>query len=463
MTKKFFVIITALLLVGITFADETGISQKELKALTGSVKLEGKNRMLFNAVTNNSIRDLAVDREVMNHYNTLVNYKLEVDGITDQKSTGRCWLFAALNIMRPGVKEKFNLKSFEFSQNYLFFYDKLEKANMFLDAMIELRNEDLQDRNVQELIGDPIPDGGWWNYAVALIEKYGAVPKSIMPETNNSEASRQMNSLIGKMLKHDAMELRNMAAEGASVKQLQAKKETMMKHIYRILVLTLGKPVDEFDWRYEDKDGKILTKQFTPKTFYKEAVDLDLSDYVTVLEHPVYDFNDHYTIEYCRNMSNMSDMNFVNIPAKDFKAWTKKAMVDGLPIWFAATAGQGMNRTNGIMDPDLYDYETLFDIDITFTKHESIRYGWGIPNHAMVLVGMDTTDTGETQKWLVENSWGTDSGDKGYYTMSDDWFDRYVFNVILPKKYLPKDIQKLLDKKPQQIPSWDPMREAFLK
>src|SRR6056297_921958 len=162
MSKKIFVLFTALLLVNIVLADEMGLSQKELKALSGSVKLEGKNSLLFNAVTNNSIQELYVD------------------GITDQKSTGRCWLFAALNIMRPGVKEKFNLKSFDFSQNYLFFYDKLEKANMFLDAMIELRKEDLQDRNVQELIGDPIPDGGWWNYAVALIEKYGAVPKSIM-------------------------------------------------------------------------------------------------------------------------------------------------------------------------------------------------------------------------------------------------------------------------------------------
>jgi bleomycin hydrolase len=463
MTKKFFALFFAFLLTAVAFGEEMGLSQKQLKDLSNSVKLEGKNRMLFNAVTNNSIRDLAVDREVMNNYNTLVNYKLDAKGITDQKSTGRCWLFAALNIMRPGVMEKFNLSSFEFSQNYLFFYDKLEKANMFLDAMIELRDEDLQDRNVQELINDPIPDGGWWNYAVALIEKYGAVPKSIMPETKNSEASREMNSLIGKMLKHDAMTLRKLAAGGASVKELTAKKEMMMKQVYRILVLTLGKPVEEFDWRYEDKDEKILTKHFTPQDFYKEAVDIDLNEYVTVLEHPVYDFNDHYTIEYCRNMSNMADMNFVNITSKEFKAWTKAAMVDGLPIWFAATSGPGMNRENGIMDPDLHDYETLFDIDITFSKHDAIRYGWGIPNHAMVLVGMDTTETGDTRKWLVENSWGTDSGDKGYYTMNDTWFDRYVFNVILPKKYLPEDVRKLLDKKTKTIPSWDPMREAFLE
>ncbi len=461
MVKKIMLIVLSLAIIAV--AGEEGIGQKELETMSRKVKLEGKNRLLYNAVTNNKISDLAVDREVYDSYNTLVNYKLDVKGITDQKSTGRCWLFAALNVMRPGVIEKYDLAKFEFSQNYLFFYDKLEKANMFLDAMIELQDEDLQDRNVQELIGDPIPDGGWWNYAVALIEKYGVVPKSVMPETNNSEASHQMNSILSKMLKHNAMELRQLAAQGKSNRQLKARKREMMATVYRILVLTLGKPMAEFDWRYETTGGKITTAHFTPQEFYNTAVGIDLSQYITLLEHPVYEFNEHYTIEYCRNMSNMSDMNFLNIRATEFKAWTKAALLDSLPIWFAATAGQGMNRENGIMNPELYDYETLLDVDMTFSKGDAIKYGLGIPNHAMVLVGMDTTQSGTPQKWLVENSWGTDSGDAGYYTMSDSWFDRYVFNVILPKQYIPEDKLRLLDRKAKQIPSWDPMREAFLK
>ncbi len=451
------------MLISITFGEEQGLSKQQIQNLDKSVKLEGKNRLLYNAITNNSIKDLAVNREVLNNYSTLVNYKLNVKGITNQKSTGRCWMFAALNIMRPEVVKSYNLSSFEFSQNYLFFYDKLEKSNMFLDAMIELRKKDLQDRNVQELINDAIPDGGWWNYAVALIEKYGAVPKEIMPETISSESSRYLNSILNKLLRHDAMVLRNMAAKGDGKSKLLSKKDEMLKDIYRILVLNLGKPVTEFDWRYEDKDGIIHTKHFTPQDFYKEAVGIDLSEYVTILEHPVYDFNKHYTIEYCRNMTNMSDMNFVNIQSSDFKAWTKEALLDSMPVWFAATAGPGMGKENGIMNPDLYDYETLFDIEMSFTKKESMNYGWGIPNHAMVLVGMDTTENGSVDKWLVENSWGKKSGDDGYYTMSDSWFDRFVFNVILPKKYIPENVQKLLEKKAKHIPSWDPMRGAFQK
>lgn len=461
MTKKSFVVFLVMAFAVTLFGQ--GLSQNQLQKLSKSNKLEGTNRLIYNAVSNNQINELALDREVMNNYSTIVNYKLDVNGITDQKSSGRCWLFATLNTMRPGVIKKYNLSSFEFSQNYLFFYDKLEKANMFLDAMIELRKKDLHDREVEELINDPIPDGGWWNYAVNLVEKYGVIPKEIMPETISSESTRRMNSILSKLLKYDAMKLRNMAQKGAKKSKLQAQKDEMLKDVYRILMLNLGKPVTEFDWRYEDKDEKIFTKHFTPKEFYREAVGIDLSEYVTILQHPQYDYNGHYSIEYCRGMSNVADMDFVNIKSDDFKSWTKAAMLDSLPVWFAATAGPGMGRENGIMDPDLYDYETLFGIKMTFDKQDAFNYGWGIPNHGMVFVGMDTTVNGEIDKWLVENSWGTDSGDSGYYTMSGEWFDKFVFNVILPKKYLPEDVQKLLNKKTKQIPSWDPMRKTMMK
>ena len=462
MTKQFFVIFLVFVIVSSVFA-ENGLSMKQVEKLTQSVKLEGTNRLIYNAVTNNSINELALDREVMNNYSTLVNHKLNVKGISNQKSTGRCWMFAALNTMRPGVMKKYNLSSFQFSQNYFFFYDKLEKSNMFLDTMIDLRKEDILDRNVQELINDPIPDGGWWNYAVNLIDKYGAVPKEIMPETISSEASRKLNSILSQLLKYDAMKLRKMAKKGAKKSKLFESKNEMLKDIYRILVLNLGKPVTEFDWRFENKEKEIKTLHFTPQEFYKDAVGIDLSEYVTILQHPVYKYNDHYTIEYCRGMSNVADMDFINIKSDDFKEWAKNAMLDSLPVWFAATAGPGMTKKNGIMDPDLYNYETLFDIEMTIPKEETMQYGWGLPNHAMVFVGMDLNESGEVNKWLVENSWGKDRGDSGYYTMSSDWFDKFVFNVILPKKYLPEDVQKLLGKKVKKIPSWDPLREAFLK
>jgi len=462
MTKRIFAIFLVFVMATTVYA-ENGLSMKQVEKLAKSVKLEGTNKLIYNAVTNNAINELALNREVLNNYSTLVNYKLDVKGISNQKSTGRCWMFASLNTMRPTVMKKYNLSSFQFSQNYFFFYDKLEKSNMFLEAMIELRKEDIMDRNVQELIGDAIPDGGWWNYAVNLIEKYGAVPREIMPETISSEASGRLNSILSQLLKHNAMELRKMAKKGAKKTKLVDRKNEMLKDIYRILVLNLGKPVTEFDWRFENEDDEIKTLHFTPQEFYKEAVGIDLSEYVTVLQHPVYDYNGHYTIEYCRGMSNVSDMDFVNIKSDDFKEWAKNALLDSLPVWFAATAGPGMHSENGIMDPDLYDYETLFDIEMSFDKKDAMKYGWGMPNHAMVFVGMDIAESGEVNKWLVENSWGKDRGDSGYYTMSSDWFDQFVYNVILPKKYLPENVQKLLDKKAKKIPSWDPLREAFLK
>ena len=224
MTKKIFVVFTVMALSVTLFGQ--GLTKDQLSKLAKANNLEGTNRLIYNAVSANQINELAVDREVMNNYSTIVNYKLDVKGITNQKSTGRCWMFAALNTMRPSVMKNFDLSSFDFSHNYLFFYDKLEKANMFLDAMIELRKKDVHDRDVEELIGDNIPDGGWWNYAVNLIEKYGAVPKEIMPETISSESSGRMNSILGQLLKYNAMELRKMAKNGANEKQLLAKKKT---------------------------------------------------------------------------------------------------------------------------------------------------------------------------------------------------------------------------------------------
>ena len=442
-------------------AEDMGdLTLSKIKEIQESFELNAANRAIMNAVTNNDLKKLTLNREIYNSHNDIFNFKIETEGITNQKSTGRCWLFAGLNILRPAVMKKYNLSSFEFSQNYLFFWDKLEKSNIFLEAIISTRKEDIDDRELQTLIGNPIPDGGWWSYVSSLIYKYGVVPKDIMPETINSESSRRMNYILKHLLRHDAAELRKLSEEGSNKEELRLTKLKMLEDVYKILVFHLGEPLYEFMWRFEDKDGKIVERKYTPAIFYSESVGIRLNEYITLLDHPLHDYNERYQIEYCRNMSEVANMDFINIKTDQLKKLALEAVLDSVPVWFAADVGHDMDREKGIMATGLYDYTSLFDIDITFSKEEAVAFKSGIPGHAMVFVGVDTLN-GRPRKWLVENSWGSDGGNNGYWSMYDSWFDKYVFNVIIPKKYLPEDMLKLLDKKPEILPAWDPMRNAF--
>ncbi len=437
-----------------------GLSKEEVKRLTSSFELDQSSRALMNAVTNNDLNDLALDRNFFNKHDDLFSFKVDTKGITNQKSSGRCWMFAGLNMMRPAVMEKFKLSSFEFSENYLFFWDKLEKANMFLETVIETSDRDIDDRELQALIADPVPDGGWWNYVVALVEKYGVVPQEVSQETKHTGSTRMMNAILNRMMRHDAAELRRLASEGAAPGDLRERKMEMMEEVYRILVLHMGVPTEEFVWRYQNKDEEIVEKKYTPLSFYKDAVGIDLADYVSVFDYPVHEYNKFYRINFCRNLAGMDDMGFINLGTEDMKKYAMQAVLDNEPVWFSADIGKENDREKGVLAVGLYDYESLLGIDHRLTKAELIQYHEGSPNHAMVFVGVDVQDN-KPAKWLVENSWGTDRGNKGYWTMYDDWFDAYVFNVIIHKKHLPKKVLALLDTEPVRLPAWDPMRSAF--
>ena len=436
------------------------LNKTALEEIKSSLQMDGTTRALINAVTNNNIKSLVLNRELVNKNNEVFNVSTDVEGITNQKSTGRCWMFAGLNIMRPTARNKFNLKSFEFSQSYLFFWDKLEKSNMFLEAIIETRDRPVDDRELQVLLKDPAPDGGWWNYVVNLIEKYGVVPKEVMPETENSSKSKMMNKVLETMVRQYAVELREMAKTGKKETDLRTRKMEMLKNVYRLLVMHLGLPPDEFSWRYEDKDKNIVEKKYTPLQFYQEAVGFDLNQYVTILDYPVYPYYQHYQIDYCRNMPDKADMDFINMDMEQIKAYTLKSLLDKEPVWFAADAGWQMERDNGIMENGIYDYQSLYGFKEKMTKAERVQYQVSIPNHAMVFVAADTAD-GQATKWKVENSWGADLGDKGYWTMYNNWFDKYVFTVIINKKYLPEKVLTILQTKPKILPVWDPLRNSM--
>lgn len=446
--------------LSLSFAQEGGLTADYIKSLQTGLVLDPGTRALMNAITGTDIKQLALNREIVNRYNDVFSLKLKTEGITDQKSSGRCWLFAGYNILRPAVMRKFNLAAFEFSQNHTMFWDKLEKANFFLETIIATAKKDFDDREIQALLTDPVPDGGWWNYYVSIIEKYGCVPKEIMPETINSEKTDRMNKILNNLVCKAAAELRAQVAQGRRPAEVRQYKESVLKDVYRLLVLHLGNPPREFTWRYKDKDEKVIEKTYTPQSFYKDAIAVNLQEYVTLVDHPEQPYNKHYDIHYCRNLIEARDMNFINLSAERLKEFAFTMLQDSLPVWFAADVQYNMDRDKGLMANDLFDYQTLFNLKLQMPKKERYLYKISNPGHAMALIGVDIKER-KPQKWLVENSWGKDIGKGGYWTMNDDWFNEYVFTVIVPQKYLPADILNLLKTRPETLPAWDGMRSVF--
>jgi bleomycin hydrolase len=346
-----------------------------------------------------------------------------------------------------------------FHKVIFFFWDKLEKCNYFLEAIIETRDKPIDDREIQTLLDGPIGDGGWWTYYTALIEKYGVIPKENMPETANSEKSKMMNKTIQYLALQGASAIRKHAAAGVSVSQLSELKKNTLEQVYKILVYHLGTPPEEFTWRYRNKDDKIAEARYTPRQFYKEVVQVNLKEYVTLFHHPVHPYQKLYQVKFRRNMADEPDMTFINLEVDALKSYALKSLMANEPVWFAADAGWQMEREIGIMAEGIYQYDALFGIDYQMTKAERIQYGISSANHAMAFIGADTV-AGKAIKWRVENSWGTDIGDKGYWTMYDNWFNNYVFTIILHKKYLPENVLAILKTKPVLLPTWEPLARS---
>ncbi len=450
-----------LMAAGTSLAGDGALTDEMLGQIRDSFKMDNRGRATYNAITNNDADQLALNRDLLRQHNELFSHKIKTKGITNQKSSGRCWLFAGLNVMRPVVIEKYKLGSFEFSQAYLAFWDKMEKANCFLERMIEFRDRDPLDREMEILLRDPIPDGGWWEYVVALIEKYGAVPKEIMPETNSSQNTGTMNKLIGRKLRADAVKIRNTAVTGISVDSLRAEKEKMLAEVYRMLVLNLGEPPSQFQWRYEEKDSTVSTvESFTPVSFFKEFVNIDLHEYVSLFNDPAKELARHYQIRLSRNIFDGKDIDYVTVESATIKNIAMKSVMADEPVWFACDVGKDQDGKHGIMATNIYDYGSLYDIDLDLTKAERTLYRESTPNHAMVFVGVDIKDE-KPVKWLVENSWGTDRGSSGYWTLYDSWFDQHVFEIIVKREFVPKEIMTLYDQPALSVPPWDPMFEMM--
>lgn len=458
MTKFHYLILSSLLLIlaGQLAAQNTNLNADVMKQLqTAYDGSDAETIALSKAIANNPITDLALNRIEASQIDHHFKYRVEVKGITDQKSSGRCWMFTSYNVLRPKVMQKYNLNEFEFSTNYLYFYDLLEKSNLFLESIIESRDKAYDSQEVIWLFRSPVGDGGVWNSFTNLAEKYGVVPKSIMPETHQSESTRRLRSILNEKLREGAYNLREMKG---TVEELQKAKIEILQDAYRILALGLGEPPTEFEYRFVDKDGNIgETKTYTPQSFYDEAVGVDLSEYVLFMDDPTRPYNQLYEIEKDRNVLEGKNWLYINLPADKIKEMAKNSIMANEAMYFSCDVGVQLNSDAGLLSLNNYDYASLFGVDFSMNKKARILSRESASSHGMALVGVDVDSDGNITKWLLENSWGDDSGHKGYLTMTDEWFDEYMFRVVIHKKFVPADVLKILDKEPTLLPPWDPM------
>ena len=432
-----------------------GISADMLKEISKGYAGTAADKALRNALNTTSITVLAENADNLAMIDTHFSDKVKTRGITDQKSSGRCWLFSGLNVLRARMIDRFDLGDFTFSQNYLFFYDQLEKANLFLQGVIDTRDLPFEDRKVDWLFANPIGDGGQFTGVSNLIMKYGLVPADVMPETLSANSTSAMSTQVKNLLRQDGLKLR-----AASRKDdLQAMKTDMLKDVYHILALCLGVPPTEFVWtRYDSKGEFVSSKTYTPKAFYEEFIGADLeNNYIMVMNDPTREYGKVYEIDYDRHVYDGQNWLYINLPIERIKEMAIASIKDNTAMYFSCDVNKFLNRTKGVADLNNFDYDSLMGVDFTMDKRERIMTHASGSTHAMTLMAVDLDASGKPVKWMVENSWGASSGYKGHIIMTDEWFNEYMFRLVLEKKYVPSDVLKMLDQKPVLLPAWDPM------
>lgn len=438
-----------------------GIDSKMMERLRASYQNTPSDKALSNALRATDIDVLATNADNKNNFDDNFSHRVKSKGITNQKSSGRCWLFTGLNTLRSQMMEEHNLPNLELSQNYNFFFDQLEKSNLFLQEIINTANLPMDDRKVEFLFKNPVSDGGQFTGLSDNLLKYGVVPKSAMVETYSSSATSKLGRSLRRKLREDGLKLRRMKADGASANELEATKEHMLSEVYRMLALTLGVPPTEFTWTRKDKDGKVVsTKTYTPQSFYKEFAGNDLqNNYVMLMNDPTREYYKLYEIDLDRHVYDGKNWTYVNLPVEDIKAMAIASIKDGKMMYFSCDVNKFLDRENGTLDLNNYDYDSLFGVKFGMDKADRIRSFDSSSSHAMTLVAVDLDDAGKPKKWLVENSWGSGAND-GHLIMTDNWFDEYMFRLVVDKKYVPANILSILKQQPTLLPPTDPMFNA---
>ena len=419
-----------------------------------------RNIVAMNAATYNGVQKVARDVNALKDEPFAFNVDIKNGDVTNQKQSGRCWMFASMNVLRNIVIKKFNLENFELSQSYTLFWDKLERCNYYMEAVIEKANEPLEDRVMDYLMSDLLSDGGQWDMFVNIVKKYGLVPKYAYPESQTSSATVQLNKYLCKIMRKYTTELRD-KVQNEGVEKARELKEEVLKDVYNVLTSTLGEIPEKFDVVLHDKDGKLIEdKGMDAHSFFDKYIGADIDNYVSLINSPTEDkpFNKTYTIKYLGNIVEGRIVKHLNLPIEELKKAAVKQLKDGYPVWFGCDVGRSsiVEDERAILDTKAVDYESLFNVDLKLSKEDALDYGYSMMTHAMTFTGVQM-DGNEVLRFKVENSWGEKFGYKGHFVMTSDWFDQYVYQVVVNKKYLTEKSRKDYEKEPKELKPWDPM------
>lgn len=435
--------------------EKTGMITKEVLEKCKKYSQNAMTRTLGCTLSKTNLADAAYDANAGRKLTMNFSIDLCESLVTNQKASGRCWIFAAMNVMREIAAKNSNMESLELSQNYIAFWDKFEKINYTLEAVIDSADLAIGDRTLDWLL-QGLNDGGQWDMITALVKKYGVVPKDAMPETFQSSNTKTMNQMLNTKLRMDAIELRKMIKNGQPVKE---RKEAMLCEMYQALCICFGNPPEEFIFDYRDTTKKYHSEKLTPLSFYEKYISIDLSDYVSVINAPTADkpFGHCYTVKYLGNLVE-GNVRYLNVTMEELKELVIKQMKGGELVWFGSDCSQYGEKTLGIWDQDSFAYgEVLGGLTFDMTKEERLDYRDSAMNHAMVLVGVNLDENGKPNRWKIENSWGEEAGRKGYFIASDAWFDEFTYQVVINKKYLNEDQLKATNEEPKVLEPWDPM------
>lgn len=459
-SAKFVIILILSIIVPFCAYPQTeGVTPEVLKKIQDSYKSSPENKALQNAIIYNDINKIAVNHANAGAYDTYFSHRVPSQAVTDQKSSGRCWMFTGMNVLRAKAIAKYDLPAdFQFSQIYTFFWDQLEKSNLFLQAIIDNRDKPMDDKTVEWLFKHPIGDGGQFTGVANLIDKYGIVPAEAMVETNSSNKTSTMANILSLKLREYGLELRDMASKKASVAQLQNRKVEMLQVVYRILALNFGEPPTEFTWTRHDKSGKpVETAKYTPQSFREKYANEDFSKYYMIMNDPTRPYYQVFEIEYDRHTYDGDNWKYLNLPMDEIAPLAIASIKDSTMMYFSCDVGKFLDREKGFLDINNYDYGSLFGIDFKMDKKQRVSTFASGSSHAMTLCAVDLDENDHPKKWMVENSWGSSYGYKGFLIMTDEWFNEYMFRVVVEEKYIPEKYLKMFDKKATMLPPWDPM------
>ena len=442
--------------------DNTGtgaLTRDRVAGFRESFDADPNKKLVQNVVTQHDVNDIALSRSIVTESPHSFSIVLDDWGVTNQARSGRCWMFAGLNLCRVDTRNVLNVKEFEFSQNYLMFWDKLERANFVLEAIIETAGRPVDDRTVAFLLRNPISDGGQWDMFTALVAKHGVVPKTAMEETESSANSARMNSSLNYQIRQGAKRIRHAYVDESGLDELRSIKDQTLKVIYDVLCIHLGTPPTEVDWQWKDKDGEFTRAgKLTPQDFAAQYLQTDIHSYVSLVHDPRETSPEGatFTVEYLGNVVDAPAIKYLNVDIQLMKDIALKMLQDGKPVWMGCDTGKQMHRDLGLWDADLFDYASVYGANFSMNKAERLEYHQTAMTHAMMFTGVDVVD-GVPRRWRVENSWDDKVGNKGFFLMNDSWFAEYMFEIAVPREYLPPELQKALELEPVVLPAWDPM------